>query len=62
MSEDIEYVEQVKGIAEKLNCHIKGGSVKSLLKYYLLANEDEKSEIKEDIDSIVGFHLPKLVF
>jgi hypothetical protein len=62
MSGDIDYVEQVKEIAEKLNCHIRGGSVKSLLKYYLLASEDEKSEIREDIDSIVGFHLPKLVF
>jgi len=62
MSQDIEYVEEVKEIAEKLNCHIRGGSIKSLLKCYLLADENEKGEIKEDIDSIVGIHLPKLIF
>ena len=62
MSEDIEYIEQVKEIAEKLNCHIKESNIKPLLKYYLLADENEKGDVKEDIDSLIGIHLPKLVF
>jgi KaiC/GvpD/RAD55 family RecA-like ATPase len=62
MNEDLEYVEQVKEMADKLNCHVKERNIKSLLKYYLLANGDEKSGIKEDIDSIIGIHLPKLTF
>jgi hypothetical protein len=62
MSEGIEYVERVKEVTEKLNCYIKESNIKSLLNYYLLADENEKSEVKEDIDSIIGIHLPKLVF
>lgn len=58
----LEYVEGVKEIAERLNCYVKKDTIKKLSKYYLLAEDSERDEIKEDIDDLLGFHLPRLVF
>jgi hypothetical protein len=61
--EDQEWVENIKDLAGKINCYLSQKSVEKLLASYLLEDDaKEKIELKNDLESILAIHAPKLFF
>ncbi len=58
-----EWIEENLGIASRLaNTYLDKKLVENLFKAYTLSDSDERKELKEDIESVLSIHTPKLLF
>ncbi len=56
-----EWIDETRDTAAKLSQHVDPKQIDKLLEIYMISGHEEKKRLRNDVESILGAHMPKLI-